>query len=466
MRNSLRTLAGTVALALLALGLWHHLEATSESPRSEQPNIVLLIIDTLPARLLGCYGAGNNPSPEIDALAREGVLFENVLAQCSWTRPSIASLLTALYPRTVGIYKERYDILSDRYLTLAEILQRNGYRTIGVTANPNINKVFGFGQGFDEYSESSVLFSWMRPEPGKTFQPLGKFPDLPRSRQIFEWVLRRAASTHRPTYVQIDIMEVHTPDLIRNEFKKLSPENAGATDRPPGIVWKTQLAVRQVSHDTGLFVKRLSSLRGWENTLFLITSDHGQGLTDHPNVPQSSHHGNLLYESELRVPLVLYNPAGLENLSPGGRLQTRVRLLDLMPTILDYAKLPVPDGLAGTSLLPLLTLTRKPPPLPDVFVAESNWRNVNKIAAYGRKWAYIENRDGWKGVNRYELQRLGTTANGTLTDQIASHPKAATRLRAALARWEARFPKTGPTSPAVNPSDAEREQLRSLGYAH
>jgi arylsulfatase A-like enzyme len=446
--------------------------ASTESPpsgRPAPPNVVLLIIDTLRSDLLGCYGCAEDLSPEIDEIAGRGVLFEDILAQCSWTRPSIGSLVTGLYPRTLGIYKETYDILAEEHLTLSEILRDNGYATLGITANPNINKVFGFGQGFDEYFESSVLFSWMRPEEGKTLQKPGKVANLPRSKDVFDWVLRKARETGgRPAYVQINIMEVHSPELVREEFLRLGGQYAEKYvlhDREIGkgrhIVWKTYLAVRQVSHDIGVFVQRLTSLPGWENTLFVITSDHGQGLADHPDVHDSLHHGNLLYGSQLEVPLILYNASGP---TAGKKLSGRARLLDVMPTILDYVGVPVPDGIAGVSLLPLVRGSGAPPVLPGVFVAETNWRNVNKIAAYGEDWKYIENRDGWKGVNPYELQRIGRTENGALTDQIGAYPEIVESLRSSLEGWEARIERMEAIQPAGGPSEKELEQLKSLGY--
>jgi arylsulfatase A-like enzyme len=439
---------------------------------SGPPNVVLLIIDTLRSDLLGCYGCSEDLSPEIDELAREGVVFEDVLAQCSWTRPSIGSMVTGLYPRTIGIYKETYDVLAEEHLTLAEILRDNGYNTLGITANPNINTVFGFGQGFDEYSESMVLFSWMQPEDGKIVQKAGKFADLPKSKEVFDWVLRKAQSAEEgPTYVQINIMEVHTPELVRREFMDLGTQYAEKyvlLDRELGkgrhIVWKTYLAVRQVSYDVGVFVRRLTSLPGWGNTLFVITSDHGQGLADHPNVHDSLHHGNLLYGSQLEVPLILYNPSPASGLPAGRRIDSRARLLDVMPTVLDYTGVPAPSGLDGASVLSVTTGNGPGPALPPVFVAETNWRNVNKIAAYGDTWKYIENRDGWRGVNPYELQRIGGPENGSLTDQIGAYPEVVEGLRRALEAWEARFAMTEAIQPAGEPSEREVEQLKSLGY--
>ncbi len=129
------------AIFIFATGVFLILNYRPFAP-SNRPNIVLIIIDTLRADKLGCYGFPENTSPEIDRIANKGILFENVISQSSWTRPSIGSMLTSLYPRTVGIYKEEFDILHDRYETLAEILNDNGYYTMGITANPNINSVF------------------------------------------------------------------------------------------------------------------------------------------------------------------------------------------------------------------------------------------------------------------------------------------------------------------------------------
>ena len=473
---SKRTTVSVLVLAVVGVALMlQQLRRPAEvvTPgASGPPNIVLLIIDTLRADLLGCYGCQEDLSPEIDEMAREGVRFENVIAQCSWTRPSTGSMVTALYPRTLGIYKEQFDILADEHLTLAEILKERGYRTLGITANPNINRVFGFDQGFDEYSESTVVWSWMNPEDGQVQEKPGELANLPRSREIFNWVLGKAREADdRPAYVQINVMEVHSPNMVREEFRPLAAEYAQRDSLRPGwtgprndIVWRTYMAVRQVSHDTGIFVRELAALPGWENTLFVITSDHGQGLDDHPDVYDSTRHGNLLYGSQVAVPLILYNPGDPDLAPTGRRIPGRVRLLDMMPTILDYAGVPVAGDVAGKSLLPLVTGGSEAPELPTVFVGETNWRNVHKIAAYGKSWTYIENRDGWHGVNEFEIQRVGVTENGKRTDQISERRDIAEMLRLALERWEGSYDRADPVSPAAGPSGEEIEQLKSLGY--
>jgi arylsulfatase A-like enzyme len=454
-------------------------------PPPSPPNIVLIIVDALRADRLGCYGFPEPVSPEIDALAAKGVLFEKVISQCSWTRPSIGSMITGQYPRTLGIYREQYDILADKYLTLAEILKANGYRTYGITANPNINQVFNFQQGFDEYRDSRAVWQWMKPAENQ--EKVGDDIHLPQSREIFDAVVQKARSYNPkdgPVFIQVNIMEVHSPYLTRPEYKNrfhdypVKPVHFkySATKLENLVRW-TLGAIQQVSHDLGDLVQRLSRLPGWENTLLVITSDHGQGLDDHPDVPDSTAHGNLLYDSHLRVPLIFYwlGSGKDEGSRPGlkpHRVKERVRLLDLMPTLLDCAGIKLPgkknasSRLQGYSLLGLLKAKGNPPhlPEPEFDIAETNWRKVNKIAVYGDKWIYIENRDGWPGVNRRELQPVGLTENGKLTDKIQEEPQIAQKMKQFLSQWERTHKRSKPTFPRGTLTEKEIQQLKSLGY--
>lgn len=436
------------------------------------PNIVLIIIDALRADKLGCYGFPGEISKEIDAMAREGVLFENVVSQCSWTRPSVGSMMTSLYPRSIGIYKERFDILDDKYLTLVEILKANGYQTFGITANPNTNKVFNFHQGFDEYEDSAVIWKWMKPGPGQKIS--NDNHHLPKSREIFARVLNKAKLySSGPVYIQITVMEVHSPYLIRDEYRdafKNYPVKKVNIKYPEEklvkLVRGTLGAVQQISYDIGEFIRRLQEVPGWENTLFVITSDHGQGLDDHPDVEGSPPHGNLLYESQLRVPLIFYHPGDTKKIFKPKRIKHRVRLLDLMPTILDYVKIPLPKGqsIHGRSLISLIIGNGKNLQLPGFFVAETNWRKVNKIAVYSDNWKYFENRDNWNGVNINELQPMGLRENGILTDKILEYREIGKEMKRLLSQWEKQYKRAKRTFPQGTLSKKEVEQLKSLGY--
>ena len=130
-------------------------EGAAESESAEavtRPNILLYLVDTLRADGLGAYGNPVVETPALDALAAQGALFENAFAQSSWTRASVASILTANYPPAHGA-ERRHALLSEPATLLSERLKEHGYRTGFITTNPNVGSFFGFGQGFDDVIE-------------------------------------------------------------------------------------------------------------------------------------------------------------------------------------------------------------------------------------------------------------------------------------------------------------------------
>ncbi|GEM_PF-789986 len=459
--------AGRIALALVlagflpgarAAGIPPARPAAAERPRLGRPHVVLLIVDTLRADMLGCHGRDGNPSPELDRLARKGVRFANAVAQCPWTRPSIGSLLTGRYPRSLGLYTEGNERLPPAVLTLAELLAKAGYRTIGATANPHIDAMFGFDQGFALWRDTSgqkLAFPKMPAPPGAVRVEGGV--TLPPAPGLFRWVLDETKGRgDAPWFVMVDAMEVHPAGApIRREFWNLY-----AGMRPD--VRRYRQAVRQVSADIGAFLAAFTRRPGFHDTLVVIASDHGHGLADHPGIPKGHLHGYLLYESHLHVPLILWHSRG--KLPP--RVVTRpVRNLDLVPTLLDLLGLAAPPGLDGVSLVPLIAGADDAPGLPDVFFAETRFDGTNKRAAWSRDWHYYRNLDHWPGTAPEELQRAGQPEIGKDTNLLAEFPREAARLRALLDRWEREHPPARPTPLAEEEIDPETiEQLHSIGY--
>jgi arylsulfatase A-like enzyme len=442
-----------IALAVV-VGRWFGgpcpLPPSAVSPR---PSIVLIIIDTLRSDKLGAYGYPVSTSAELDSFGRRGVRFARVVAQSSWTRPSVASLLTSRYPRETGIYKEKGHILDDRFHTLAELLKQSGYTTVGATANPNINSSFNFDQGFEHYEDSDVVFHWMQKEPGKasiTERPIRTAREVLES--ALDWTAENGPA---PYYVQVNLMEVHQYDDPRIR----RPEYAGLF---PGERHRDYLqAVYAVSKEVDRFIRSLEGRPEWDNALFVVTSDHGEGLSDHPHVALSHSHGLLLYSSQVLVPLIFYTPSG--DLPRGKVIEQPVRLLDLMPTLLDYAGVPAPEGAQGVSLLPLIR--GEEVSLPGRFVVETQFQSADKIGVYGREWEYIENRDGHRGTSPSGLHRVGVKEDGVKTSLARRHPEVARDLAAHLERWEAEHPKAEPTLRTLELPPSQREQLRALGYA-
>lgn len=456
MSNHARSAIGIAMLALLISG------CSEQAFRSPHPHLVLIIIDTLRADVLGSYGFPRPTSPELDEIAGQGVRFARTVSQSPWTRPSIGSMLTSRYPRTVGIYKEQRHVLRPALVTLPEVLRENGYRTLGATANPNLNASFGFDQGFDEYWSTKQVWSWTNPEPG---QQAKSRPRLPVARKIFERILAHRegeskAQRSMPHYVQITLMDVHE---ARTRKKAIRPIYRGLFDAPQLREDRPYLqAVRQISNDVARFIRDWLADPRFEDTIFVILSDHGEGLSSHPSVPGpgAGVHGYYLYESHMMVPWILYHPG--DRIPRGRVIERAVRLLEVMPTILDLIGIEGSPDMIGHSLAPLLQ-GGPPPDLPEHFVVETEFRNAEKIGVYAEDWKYIENRDRRHGLNPRALHPMGTMGDGLRTDVSSEHPELIDGFAAELERWERAHPEADPLL-RDDLSQTEIEQLRSLGY--
>ena len=425
---------------------------------SDRTNVVLILVDTLRADMLSSYGHPLDPSPELARLAREGVRFEHVIAQSSWTLPSVGSLLTSRYPRTLGLYVEGVQVLPRSFETLAEVLSAHGYTALGATANPNLNSLFNFDQGFERYIDSTVVFRQTRDQvpEGKIF-----FEDAPLlpAPAVFRSALKMIdeAGDSFPFYIQLNLMEVHEHyvsggkrSLLRSKYRNLF------SDRPEAPYLRS---VRQVTDDIAEFVDELADRPGWENTLFVITSDHGEGLSDHPNVAHSKYHGRLLYASQVHVPLILFRKNWRAERQ---RVDSMVRLLDLAPTVLDYVGLPSPEGSEGVSLVPLMEGAAVE--LPEYFVSETNFRGSDKLTAYGEAWQYVHNRSPHDGLAEHELQSRASTPDGVRTDQSQMHPDETDLMRRFIAEWEERYERATPRLIERDLLENELRQLQAIGY--
>lgn len=417
------------------------------------PNVVMIIIDTLRQDKLGAYGFPKPTSPEIDRMAAQGVRFSRVISQSSWTRPSIGSMLTSRYPRTLGIYNEKGDSLPDAETTVAEVLKEAGYTTLGATANANINSSFNFEQGFDHYLDSTVLLRWMRDVDGVPSQDGHK---LQSARQIFDSLLTEVKAQRRPPYyVQANVMEVHEYFDEQMDLSRFEPLFEGLPSS------RYLAAIRVVSDEIERFAKKLLELPDFERTLFVIVSDHGEGLTDHHPVGDSHGHGRLLYGSQVVVPLILY--ATDASLPRGKVVDTPCRLVDLMPTLMDYLGLEAPEQMEGVSMMAAVD-GDEPVELPSQFVVETELRSSNAIGVHGVPWEYFEHREPHQGTDREELQRTGTPERGSRTNQLGQHSDEGGAMRLFLEAWEEEHPKAPPTAAGGPLHPLEKAQLRALGY--
>ncbi len=444
--------------------------AVGDHPESlaDQPHVVFIVLDTLRADKVGCYGGPKGVSAELDAFAETGVRFKRVVAPSNWTKPAWAGMLTGRYPRSLGVYREIGECLPDDAVTLAESFKSAGYRTYGATANPNLNASFNYQQGFDTYRDSHVVWDWMKVAGAGDGDSTANEARLAPATELYEDALEWAKQQDgAPSFIQICTMEMH--EYHRGEYSLNRTEFNGEFSEFKSPEREYYQALKQSSYDVARFVADLRALPGWTDTLVVITSDHGEGLSDHPDVARSQFHGGVLYDSNVFVPWIMQRPGAL----PEGRVvETPVQLIALAPTVLEAAGVPPMHDIDSMSLTPLIkgeeTATES---LPEFFVMESYLRDLEKVAIESREWRYIENRDqaheanDQRGqMNPEALQRIGAPQNGKATDQITAHPEIAADLRQRLREWEAAHPKAAPTECGVTLTDEEYEQLQSIGY--
>ena len=331
--------AGLAAAVLLA--------ACGGGGDGRPPNVLLYVVDTLRAAALAAYGNPVVDTPAADALAAEGALFERAYAPSSWTRASLATVLTGLHPRSHGV-RGRSGLLAAALETLPERFADAGYATGGIIANPNVGSAFGFDQGWDAYVEL-----YARRDVGRvTSRELAVRSDVVTDRAI-AWL----DAAPEPFFLFVLPIDPHWPYEPPAGFDRYG----GAYDGPLRDDLKGALAMKltpadrarvrslydgEVAANDAAFGRLMRHLRdrGLDGrTLVVFTSDHGEEFWEHGR----TFHGKALFEESIRVPLIVRDPGRIR---AGLRVETPVGLVDLAPTLLSLAGLPVPDDLDGRPL--------------------------------------------------------------------------------------------------------------------
>jgi arylsulfatase A-like enzyme len=485
-----RLLALVVVVAFLAVGGW-----LVGARSAAQPNVVLVVIDTLRADHLGAYGYDRPTSPELDRLAASGVRFSRFFSNCSWTRPSMATLITGQYARTVGVYEEAFDVLPEDATTLAERLRDAGWVTLGLTSNPNTNSWFQFDQGFDAHFDSEVVWHWMPADESQRFN--SKDNRLVPADRVTDKTLalvdeHAGRLRGAPFYLQVLYIDPHLPN-------RPPREHLDAVGAQRGRVAKYDGEVHFVDAEVGRLLRGLERRGHLKDALVVVTSDHGEGLRDHPWHPLGTTHGHHLYDSVLHVPLIVAHP----RLDPGRVVGDLAASIDLVPTILDFVGLPPDPSLPGHSLVPLLDGSGPVQGLPERIFAETEFRYTQKAAVRTESHKVVRNEDSaalqQEGI--HEGRNLGTREREALMkvppteayrmDGMGEHPgnlppeEVVDSLAASLEEWLQAYPARAPerrdpndviTLPdgSVVPFGSQEEmpdldasmaeQLRALGY--
>jgi len=337
-------------------------------PEGPGPNVVLVTVDTLRADHLGCYGYPRPTSPFLDSLAREGTVFQDATAAASWTKPATGTILTGLYPSRHGaLYHGSLLSLPEGKQTLAEAFRNRGYVTAGFVANPNLKKVFAFDRGFDVYFDSPVedtvtlacirgtwfgqmLMELLRHQFNWNYEN-----DITRMNQeVLAWLEKNSSQRF---FLYAHYIDPHIPYDPPAHYREEFEQDHGAVlfnDRKRAV--GIDLYDGEIRYtDDGLkeLVETLQRLGVWKDTVFVLTSDHGEEFFEHGALG----HGFSLFQEVVHVPLVMRGPGVPE----GVRVQEPVQILDLAATLLSLTGEATPDFGDGHSFHDRLVDPAAPP---------------------------------------------------------------------------------------------------------
>ncbi len=410
-------------------------------------NVLFILVDTLRAERLGSYGYERDTSPVLDHLAHSGVRFERHLTQSTWTKSSMASLWTGLYPARTGVTRSDH-MIPDAARMAAELLHDAGFQTIGLWRNGWVSATFGFDQGFEVYKRPLAA-----PLPPKVRRANPTLTDRDTDQGLIDVAVEFVrVSGQRRWFLYLHMMDLHEY-IYDAESALFGSSHSDLYDN----------SIRWTDDSIGLFLEALSELGQLENTIIAIASDHGEAFLERG----FEGHAREVYRESTEVPFLLSLPFRLE---PGVVVKARTQNVDIWPTILDLLGLEPMQGIDGRSRLPDILLSasgqrpddgeriaiadldqtwgrRSSDPSPAIAVVEDTLRYVREEQAGGRREQLFDARDDPR----------------ELRDLAAEEPEALERLSAAADAYYETEPSWG-EAPTRELDELELNLLRALGY--
>jgi choline-sulfatase len=420
-----------------------------------RPNLILFLVDALRADHLGAYGHPAPTSPRFDAFASEAMLFEDASAQSSWTRPSVASLLTGLSAASHGVGGLRNSLVPE-ITTLAETLQSSGYRTAAFVGNGVVSPALGFDQGFETWNQRRKLY--------------GK-PSSAIVAAALDWI----GAQPQPFFAYVHTLDPHRP--YRPEPRHWAPflfEGYRGSRDIRSLLGKAKLEpdelrflrsayegeIRQNDDAFGAFLDGLAQRGLLEKSVIAFTADHGEEFLDHGG----DGHSGTLYREVLHIPLAFRLPGP----APAGRDKTPVQQTDVAPTLLALAGVAAPGDIEGRDLS-ARCLGAAPPEEAAVLTSWLSYGAADKTVSRIGSMKLIVNREKGRPpgtrLELYDLEHDPAEANNI----AATRPLVVRYLlaRAAEARVAATERRERLNAGREVPmTDEQREHLKALGYIH
>jgi arylsulfatase A-like enzyme len=457
----------------------HHASAGGEpAARAKAPpeagNVLFIVVDTLRADHLPVYGYANGKTPHLDQFVKDAVRFDAAFANASWTRPSFASILTGRYPashRTMS----KADALPDEVVTLPEAMRDAGYSTRGIATNFNVAPFFNFQQGFDEYrylepnfvlgandTAAKLLFIQFLRQRIETVRAKSGRVEVGSAYQDASVVNRNLlgmldAGPKAPWMMFVGYMDPHDPyyphpydgtAYARAAHQEPNPDEA------PALRKLYDGEITYWDEHFGELIAELKKRGLYDDLTIVVTADHGEEFNEHGGF----WHGTTLYDEEVRIPLLLKLPAGEMR---GNVVRHWVQSIDLMPTILKRAGVPIPEGVQGRDVFTGNS---------EVFAEESHEGNVLRSLRIDRGGAQMKlitaNPGNPRGLAPREFYRVDQDPRERVN--LASDEPALVEFTGkALDKHEEDAAKGRASQQSVDvSSDANAAaRLRALGYA-
>jgi len=409
-------------------------------------SLLVILVDTLRADRLSGYGYSRPTSPFLDQLASGGVSFRRVLSPSSWTKPAMASILTASYPARHGVLRAN-DALPETARLPAEVFGDAGYRTAAVVGNHWLSQRFGFEQGFQVYQRFTRDFVLRRQRRDPESTTSGHWADRDITESAIEF-LRGVGEA--PFFLYLHYMGVH------NHASDPAPPHFGSE---PDARYDN--AVAEADRQVANVVGALEELGLRSRTLVVVTSDHGESLSERG----FDGHGFSLYAQEVEVPLLISPPFPLER---PREVKIPVSSIDLFPTLYEILGVGPPPGLVGRSLLPIILSGPDAAggPVPVFSHLDRRWsdlaREADPIASVllGRHY-YIRD---LKDPNRAELFDVFSDPAQLESLARSAGPDIANPLRRQLRRYDATAQQASGSAVQVELPAEILKELEQLGY--
>jgi choline-sulfatase len=417
------------------------------APRFAGANVVLISVDTERRDHLAPYGAKLDTAAA-SRLAREGVVFERAVSHIPLTLPSHSSIFTGLYPPHNGVRDNAGFVLGKNVTTLAERLHEHGYQTAAVVGSYVVAARFGLAQGFETYDDAFDYSEIERRSLTELERPAGQVVD-----RTLDW-LRRERRADRPFYLWVHLYDPHDPYNPPEEFRRRAPTPYAGE-------------VLYADSQVGRLLDALDAVGLRQRTLVYYVSDHGESLGEHGEAT----HGIFLYGSTLDVPMIIAPPSGgPHGLLPAGmRVRGLARLVDVTPTVLDLVGLPVPAGLDGTSLLPVIAHEAAHPLEPtdaaqDALAGPVSY-SESYFARFHHGWSELVllETGRWREVRAPQPELYDRRTDPKDSDNVYErHRDVAATLTAQLESMNLLKAGHAPKPARIDPQDLER--LQALGY--